>query len=167
VRRTPLLGARYRAAALIGYGSLRDLEPAQLYALWLGPGHEYCRQWLAGRQQAPRCGLGASRDRRRTCRHGLDRARGEGSDVNGAQRGDRLPARARQIGPIGTAARVAGGLGAIAASRQSPGRPGQVEPASRRGAARSDPGQAASCSAGPATSCSREQAVSVRGDEDG
>jgi hypothetical protein len=34
--------------------------------------------------------------------------------VNGAQRGDRPPARARQIGPIGTAARVAGGLGAVA-----------------------------------------------------
>lgn len=31
-----------------GYGSLRELDPAPLYALWLGPVHEYCRQWLAG-----------------------------------------------------------------------------------------------------------------------
>ena len=31
-----------------GYGSLRELDPAPLYALWLGPAHEYCRQWLAG-----------------------------------------------------------------------------------------------------------------------
>jgi AcrR family transcriptional regulator len=31
------------------YGSLRELEPASLYALWLGPAHEYCRHWLAGR----------------------------------------------------------------------------------------------------------------------
>jgi hypothetical protein len=40
VRRTLLLlGALYLAAALIGYGSLRDLEPAPPYALWLGPAH--------------------------------------------------------------------------------------------------------------------------------
>ena len=32
-----------------GYGSLRELDPAPLYALWLGPAHEYCRHWLAGR----------------------------------------------------------------------------------------------------------------------
>jgi AcrR family transcriptional regulator len=32
-----------------GYGSLRELDPATLYALWLGPAHEYCRHWLAGR----------------------------------------------------------------------------------------------------------------------
>jgi AcrR family transcriptional regulator len=31
-----------------GYGSLRELDPATLYALWLGPAHEYCRHWLAG-----------------------------------------------------------------------------------------------------------------------
>jgi AcrR family transcriptional regulator len=32
-----------------GYGSLREVDPATLYALWLGPAHEYCRHWLAGR----------------------------------------------------------------------------------------------------------------------
>jgi AcrR family transcriptional regulator len=32
-----------------GYGSLRELDPAPLYALWLGPAHEYSRHWLAGR----------------------------------------------------------------------------------------------------------------------
>jgi AcrR family transcriptional regulator len=32
----------------VGYGVLRELDPAPLYALWLGPAHEYCRQWLAG-----------------------------------------------------------------------------------------------------------------------
>jgi AcrR family transcriptional regulator len=32
-----------------GYGSLRELDPAPLYALWLGPAHEYCRHWLVGR----------------------------------------------------------------------------------------------------------------------
>jgi AcrR family transcriptional regulator len=32
-----------------GYGALRELEPAPLYALWLGPAQEYCRHWLAGR----------------------------------------------------------------------------------------------------------------------
>ena len=31
------------------YGSLRELDPALIYALWLGPAQEYCRQWLAGR----------------------------------------------------------------------------------------------------------------------
>lgn len=31
------------------YGSVRELDPALLYALWLGPAQEYCRQWLAGR----------------------------------------------------------------------------------------------------------------------
>jgi AcrR family transcriptional regulator len=31
-----------------GYGALRELEAAALYALWLGPAHEYCRHWLAG-----------------------------------------------------------------------------------------------------------------------
>lgn len=33
-----------------GYGSLREFDPALLYALWLGPAHEYCRHWLAGRK---------------------------------------------------------------------------------------------------------------------
>jgi AcrR family transcriptional regulator len=33
-----------------GYGSVRQLDPAPLYALWLGPAHEYCRHWLAGRE---------------------------------------------------------------------------------------------------------------------
>jgi AcrR family transcriptional regulator len=33
-----------------GYGSLRELDPAPLYALWLGPANEYCRHWLAGRE---------------------------------------------------------------------------------------------------------------------
>lgn len=32
-----------------GYGSLRQLDPTLLYALWLGAAHEYCRHWLAGR----------------------------------------------------------------------------------------------------------------------
>lgn len=32
-----------------GYGSLREVDPALLYALWLGPAQEYCRHWLAGR----------------------------------------------------------------------------------------------------------------------
>jgi AcrR family transcriptional regulator len=30
------------------YGELRELDPVPLYALWLGPAHEYCRHWLAG-----------------------------------------------------------------------------------------------------------------------
>jgi AcrR family transcriptional regulator len=33
-----------------GYGALRELEPAPLYSLWLGPAHEYTRHWLAGRE---------------------------------------------------------------------------------------------------------------------
>jgi hypothetical protein len=33
----------------VGYGTVRELEPALLYALWLGAAHEYCRHWLAGR----------------------------------------------------------------------------------------------------------------------
>ena len=32
-----------------GYGTLRELEPGLLHALWLGPAYEYCRHWLAGR----------------------------------------------------------------------------------------------------------------------
>ncbi len=31
------------------YGTLRELDPAPLYALWLGPAQEYSRHWLAGR----------------------------------------------------------------------------------------------------------------------
>jgi AcrR family transcriptional regulator len=31
-----------------GYGTLRELDPAPLYALWLGAAHEYSRHWLAG-----------------------------------------------------------------------------------------------------------------------
>jgi AcrR family transcriptional regulator len=31
------------------YGALRDLDLDLVYALWLGPSQEYCRQWLAGR----------------------------------------------------------------------------------------------------------------------
>lgn len=33
-----------------GYGAVRELDPALLYALWLGPAHEYSRHWLAGRE---------------------------------------------------------------------------------------------------------------------
>ena len=32
-----------------GYGTLRELDPGLLHALWLGPAYEYCRHWLAGR----------------------------------------------------------------------------------------------------------------------
>ena len=32
-----------------GYRTLRQLDPAPLYALWLGPAQEYSRHWLAGR----------------------------------------------------------------------------------------------------------------------
>lgn len=32
-----------------GYGTLRELDAAPLYALWLGPAQEYSRHWLAGR----------------------------------------------------------------------------------------------------------------------
>lgn len=31
------------------YATLRELDPVLLHALWLGPSHEYCRHWLAGR----------------------------------------------------------------------------------------------------------------------
>jgi AcrR family transcriptional regulator len=34
----------------VGYGSLRDLEPELLHALWLGPADAYCRQWLLSEQ---------------------------------------------------------------------------------------------------------------------
>ena len=30
------------------YGAVRDLDLDLVYALWLGPAQEYCRQWLAG-----------------------------------------------------------------------------------------------------------------------
>ena len=33
------------------YGALADLELDLAHALWLGPSHEYCRQWLAGRSR--------------------------------------------------------------------------------------------------------------------
>ena len=33
----------------VGYGTLRELDPGLLHALWLGPAHDYCRHWLAGR----------------------------------------------------------------------------------------------------------------------
>jgi AcrR family transcriptional regulator len=33
----------------VGYGTLRELEPTLLNALWLGPANEYCRHWLEGR----------------------------------------------------------------------------------------------------------------------
>jgi AcrR family transcriptional regulator len=33
----------------VHYGALRDLRFDVLHALWLGPAHEYCRHWLAGR----------------------------------------------------------------------------------------------------------------------
>jgi AcrR family transcriptional regulator len=60
-----LLGARPAAAAGLNepffaevrawwrahahYGALADIELDLAHALWLGPSHEYCRQWLAGR----------------------------------------------------------------------------------------------------------------------
>src|SRR4051794_1313041 len=31
-----------------GYGTLRDVEPVPLHALWLGAADSYCRQWVAG-----------------------------------------------------------------------------------------------------------------------
>ena len=31
-----------------GYGSVRDLDPDLLHALWLGATDTYCRQWIAG-----------------------------------------------------------------------------------------------------------------------
>jgi AcrR family transcriptional regulator len=46
----PFLGevrAWWRAHA--HYGALADIELDLAHALWLGPSHEYCRQWLAGR----------------------------------------------------------------------------------------------------------------------
>jgi AcrR family transcriptional regulator len=37
------------------YGSLRDLEPALLHALWLGAADSYCRQWVgSGENDVPR-----------------------------------------------------------------------------------------------------------------
>ncbi len=33
-----------------GYGSLRDLEPELLYALWLGAADAYCRHWVGSEQ---------------------------------------------------------------------------------------------------------------------
>jgi AcrR family transcriptional regulator len=60
-----LLGARPAAAAGLNepffaevrawwrahahYEALADIELDLAHALWLGPSHEYCRQWLAGR----------------------------------------------------------------------------------------------------------------------
>ncbi len=35
------------------YGAVRNLEPALLHALWLGPAMELTRHWLAGRTQPP------------------------------------------------------------------------------------------------------------------
>lgn len=35
----------------VGYGALRELDPALLHALWLGPAHDFCGQWLAGRNR--------------------------------------------------------------------------------------------------------------------
>jgi AcrR family transcriptional regulator len=35
--------------AHVHYGVLADIELDRAHALWLGPSHEYCRQWLAGR----------------------------------------------------------------------------------------------------------------------
>ncbi len=34
----------------VGYGSVRDLEPDLLHALWLGPADAYCRQWVISEQ---------------------------------------------------------------------------------------------------------------------
>ncbi len=34
----------------VGYGSLRDLEPDLLHALWLGPADAYCRHWVVSDQ---------------------------------------------------------------------------------------------------------------------
>jgi AcrR family transcriptional regulator len=34
----------------VGYGSLRELEPELLHALWLGPADSYCRQWVVSEQ---------------------------------------------------------------------------------------------------------------------
>jgi len=60
-----LLGARPAGAAALNepflgevrawwrghahYGALADLDLDLAHALWLGPSHEYCRHWLAGR----------------------------------------------------------------------------------------------------------------------
>jgi len=35
--------------AHVHYGALRDLPLDLISALWLGPAHEYCRHWIAGR----------------------------------------------------------------------------------------------------------------------
>jgi len=33
-----------------GYGSLRDVEPVLLHALWLGAADSYCRHWVGSEQ---------------------------------------------------------------------------------------------------------------------
>jgi AcrR family transcriptional regulator len=47
----------------VGYGSLRDLEPELLHALWLGPADAYCRQWVVSEQnEVPEEHVGALAD---------------------------------------------------------------------------------------------------------
>jgi AcrR family transcriptional regulator len=46
-----------------GYGVLRELDPALLHALWLGPTESYCNHWLAGHNRSlPRAVGGALAD---------------------------------------------------------------------------------------------------------
>ena len=35
----------------VAYGTVRELEPEVLHALWKGAADDYCRQWLAGRNR--------------------------------------------------------------------------------------------------------------------
>jgi AcrR family transcriptional regulator len=41
-----------------GYGALRELDPALLHALWLGPTESYCGHWLAGHNRTLPTGVG-------------------------------------------------------------------------------------------------------------